>query len=260
MYETSLPRHARTGLIAVGWRNARTGEDGPQPIWPILGGAPTEDEQDDDQDDQDDADKQDDDQDDAAKPEDAEQLGAAGQKALDAVKARYRAERARRRQAEQDLATHKQQTEAKPTEGEGDEAPDLDKIREEGRTAARAEGLRERALDRLEAKAARTFADPEDARAHLAGRVEEFVDGDRIDTEAITEALEELLAKKPYLGSAEAAMATKRFKDGGDGGARDSRQSPKGQLEHADLKNMTAAQIRSAKADGRLNTLLGRSK
>ncbi|MFF3190550.1 hypothetical protein [Streptomyces misionensis] len=40
MHARTLPRHARTGLLAVGWRKPRPGEDGPQPIWPILGGAP----------------------------------------------------------------------------------------------------------------------------------------------------------------------------------------------------------------------------
>ncbi|MFF9088645.1 hypothetical protein ACF1BE_19875 [Streptomyces sp. NPDC014991] len=40
MHARTLPRHARTGQLALGWRKPRPGEDGPQPIWPILGGAP----------------------------------------------------------------------------------------------------------------------------------------------------------------------------------------------------------------------------
>lgn len=63
MSTRTLPRHARTGLLAVGWRKPRRGEDGPQPIWPILGGAEDDDsgEDDDDQDDDaDDSDKDDD--------------------------------------------------------------------------------------------------------------------------------------------------------------------------------------------------------
>ncbi|MFI7239673.1 hypothetical protein [Streptomyces cyaneofuscatus] len=53
---STLPRHARTGQLALGWRKARRGEDGPQPIWPILGGADDDDgnDEDDDQDDDDD--------------------------------------------------------------------------------------------------------------------------------------------------------------------------------------------------------------
>jgi hypothetical protein len=52
MRTRSLPRHARTGQLALGWRRPRPGEDGPQPIWPILGGAPADGEQDNDSDDQ----------------------------------------------------------------------------------------------------------------------------------------------------------------------------------------------------------------
>lgn len=53
----TLPRHARTGQLALGWRKARSGEDPAAlyPIWPIRGGAA-----DDDDDDGDDSDKDDD--------------------------------------------------------------------------------------------------------------------------------------------------------------------------------------------------------
>lgn len=54
MHARTLPRHARTGQQALGWRKPRPGEDGLQPIWPILGGADDDvddDDQDDDQDD-----------------------------------------------------------------------------------------------------------------------------------------------------------------------------------------------------------------
>jgi hypothetical protein len=56
---------------------------------------------------------------------------------------------------------------AKAKDAEG-EKPDLDALRKQARDEARAESLRERALDKLEAKAARLFQDPEDARAFLA--------------------------------------------------------------------------------------------
>lgn len=56
MRKSTLPRHARTGQLAVGWRKARPGEDGAQPVYPILGGAEDDggsedDDADDDQDD-----------------------------------------------------------------------------------------------------------------------------------------------------------------------------------------------------------------
>ncbi|NGO68238.1 hypothetical protein [Streptomyces boncukensis] len=41
MRTRTLPRHARTGQLALGWRKARHGEDPDElyPVWPILGGA-----------------------------------------------------------------------------------------------------------------------------------------------------------------------------------------------------------------------------
>jgi hypothetical protein len=70
MSARTLPRHARTGLLALGYRKGRpsAGEDPSEryPIWPILGGAPDDgddDSGDDDSDDQDDADESDTDND-----------------------------------------------------------------------------------------------------------------------------------------------------------------------------------------------------
>lgn len=60
----TLPRHARTGQTALGWRKARPGETPGElyPIWPVLGGAPDGDDDGGDQDDDDtgDSDKDDD--------------------------------------------------------------------------------------------------------------------------------------------------------------------------------------------------------
>ncbi|MEV8124104.1 hypothetical protein AB0P07_08315 [Streptomyces sp. NPDC085944] len=63
MRKSTLPRHARTGQLAVGWRKPRPGEDGLQPIYPILGGAEDDDggEDDDQDDDSDDGSGKDDD-------------------------------------------------------------------------------------------------------------------------------------------------------------------------------------------------------
>ncbi|MFB6875675.1 hypothetical protein [Streptomyces sp. NPDC056323] len=70
MRTRTLPRHARTGQLAVGWRKPRPGEDpaGLYPVWPVLGGAESDDsgdtadgDQDDDADESDTDDKGDDD-------------------------------------------------------------------------------------------------------------------------------------------------------------------------------------------------------
>ena len=39
MLDTTLPIHVLTGVQAIGWRKARRGETGPQPIWPRGGAA-----------------------------------------------------------------------------------------------------------------------------------------------------------------------------------------------------------------------------
>jgi hypothetical protein len=173
----------------------------------------------------------------------AGKLGDAGKQALDRMKARVREERTARKALEAQLAEAR-----KPGT---DDAPDPAEIRKAAQAEARAEVLSERALDKVEAKAAKLFADPEDARALLAGRVDEFVDDGKVDVEAIEEALTELLSKKPHL----AAATAKRFQGGADGGAR--KGSGVTQLTEQDLKRMSPQQIDKARLDGRLNDLLG---
>ena len=175
----------------------------------------------------------------------ADKLGDAGKQALDRMKARVREERTARKALEAQLAA------TTKAQADGDDAPDPAEVRKQARAEARAEVLSERALDKVEAKAAKLFADPEDARALLAGRVDEFVDDGKVDVEAIEEALTELLSKKPHL----AAATAKRFQGGADGGAR--KGSGVTQLTEQDLTRMTPQQIDKARLDGRLNELLG---
>lgn len=171
---------------------------------------------------------------------DGDQLGDAGKKALDAMKAKWRA-------ARDELKALKAQQDA----GKDDQTQDPAELRKQAQAEARAEVLNERALDKVETKAAKLFADPEDARALLAGRVDEFVDDGKVDVEAIEEALADLLKKKPHL----AATASKRFAGSADGGAR--KGSKPDQLTRDDLKKMTPAQIVAAQDAGRLNDLMG---
>jgi hypothetical protein len=172
---------------------------------------------------------------------DADQLGDAGKKALDAMKAKWRT-------ARDELKALKAQ-QAADTKDDPDQDPA--ELRKQAQAEARAEVLRERALDKVETKAAKLFADPEDARALLASRVEDFVDDGQVDLDAINEALTDLLKKKPHLAAAKPA----RFQGGADGGAR--KGSKPDQLTRDDLKKMTPAQIVKAQDEGRLNDLLG---
>ena len=139
----------------------------------------------------------------------------------------------------------------KELEAERDAAnkTEVEKAREAGKAEALATVLKDRALDKVEAKAARLFADPEDARALLADKVDDFIDGDKVDGKAIDDALADLLKRKPHLGA-----DTRRFKGGGDGGAREG--SKPDMLSRADVEKLFRdgkhAEIAKARAEGRI--------
>ena len=181
-------------------------------------------------------------------------LGDAGKQALDRMKERLKKERAARAAAEKALADAK-----KPTE---DDKPDVEAIREQARIEARTEQMRDRVMDKIEAKAGARFGiDTEDVAALLMRRhdLEDFLDDGKIDVEAITEALNDLLEKQPRLAAGVTQGDEKKFKGGADGGARG--KASKSQLTEADVKRMAAegkhAEIEQARVDGRLNELLG---
>jgi len=174
-------------------------------------------------------------------PEGAEQLGDAGKKALDAMKARLRDERRRRREVETELADLKKpKPTASPAKSEANgeaDAPDPAELRREleAEVKAQLEGVarRERVLDKIEAKAAKSFADPTDAVTLLRDKTDDFLDDDgKPDLEAIQDALKQLLENKPYLGVA-AQGGTKRFQGTGDGGAKPPKPARPKSLDEA---------------------------
>jgi hypothetical protein len=177
-------------------------------------------------------------------------LGDAGKKALDAMKAKWRTERDRARAAEDKLAAA---SHPKPE----DDKPDLDALRKQARDEAKAEVLKERALDKIEAKAAGRFKDPEDALLRLGRNVDDFIDDGKIDLDAIEDALADLLTKRPDFGVTQGEP--KRFKGGADAGAKGT--ASKSQLSEADVKRLSKegkhAEIEQARIEGRLNNLLG---
>jgi hypothetical protein len=185
-------------------------------------------------------------------------LGEAGQKAFDALKAKRQGDIARRKKAETDrdaALAELSRLQAKPKDDE--DKPDIEALTKKIRDEAKAETLRDRALDKLEAKAARQFSNPEDARMFLAGNVDDFIDGTTVDVEAITDALSDLLKARPYLGVTQGDA--KRFQGTADSGPKGSAGKP--QLTEADVKKLSRegkhAEIEAARKDGRLNTLLG---
>lgn len=179
------------------------------------------------------------------------ELGDAGKKALDAMKAKWRAERDRAKKLQDELAAA---TKPAPPEGE---PVDLDALRKQIRDEARTEVLKERALDKIEAKAAGRFKDPEDALLRLGRNVDDFIDGGTIDLDAIEDALADLLVKRPDFGVTQGEP--KRFKGTGDGGPKGNAGKP--QLSRADVERMAKegkhAEIEQARVEGRLNQALG---
>jgi hypothetical protein len=180
-------------------------------------------------------------------PAGAEALGDPGKKALDTMKAQRNAEREKRRELERQL----EELRAPKPANEGDQ-PDPDAIRREAaREATKAANTRILKSE-IKAAAAGRLADPKDALVYLdLSSFEVNEDGD-VDTEEISEAIADLLTRKPYL----AANGRPRFQGTGDGGAARKASGPS-QLTRADLKGMTPDQIHKAKAEGRLNDVLG---
>ncbi len=227
-----LPIHPFTGLTALGVLPSG------RPVWPVLGGAPDEEQDeeeteqnDEEQDDDADDENGDDDQEEQDGDEEDKPLGPKGEKALAAMKADLREERRRRRAAEAKLKS-------------SDGKPDA----EQAATAAA-----NRRVLRAEIKAAAKgkFADPADALTFLASKLDQFEpdeNGD-FDEDEITDALDDLLQRKPHLAAAKAP----RFQGGGDNGARKSATKP---ITEEQLKKMTPDQIEKAYSEGRLKHLL----
>ncbi|MGW2260280.1 hypothetical protein ACWCXE_21060 [Streptomyces sp. NPDC001780] len=237
MNRRTLPRRARAHT--PGW--AHPYETGP---WsPVLyaDGAPDDDTgPDDDGTDEDTGDDAPaDDGTDDVDPDGADDLGDKGKRALDSMKTKWRTERDRRRDLEQRLA-------------QKDDTDDSTAVRRQAETEALAKANARIVRAEVKAAAAGKLADPADAHRFLdLDQLEVDADGN-VDPDEIAEAIDNLIKSKPYL----AAATAKRFQGTGDGGAARKAPRPK-QLSRADLKTMTPEQIVKAKADGRLNDLLG---
>ncbi len=180
------------------------------------------------------------------------QLGPKGEKALAAEKEKRRTAQAELREWKALGLSAADIRKILDDQRGNEDKPDPERLKAEAKAEAQAELMQSRVLDKIEAKAARLFADPDDAAALLLKDhdADEFLDDGKIDVEAIQDALSGLLEKKPYL----AAQGGKRFQGGADGGARkDSRPA---QLTRDDIKTMTPLQIEKAQQDGQLEDLL----
>lgn len=212
------------GLTLLGYRNSG------QPIYLIRGAAPDPDDDDGDGDDKDPPDdsgggKDGKDGDDGkgkdgkdADEDKGDKLGESGEKVLAELRAKARRDdRAKAKQAARIAELETQLKGKKPEDKPKDDAPDPEELRKQARAEAKAEVARDRALDKVEVLAAKAgFAEPEDARLFLADQADDFLDGGKVDAEAIKDALTELSTKRPYL----LAGKHKRFQGSVDQGPR----------------------------------------
>lgn len=185
--------------------------------------------------------------DDEADPAGAEALGDPGKKALDLMKTQ-------RNDYKRQLRELKAEVEAlkAPKAPEG-EAPDVDAIKAAATKEATAKANTRIVRAEIRAAAAGKLADPTDAALYLDLDQFEVDENGDVDSEEIAEAIADLIKRKPHL----AGTATgNRFQGSADNGARQGKAKAS-QLTQADLKKMTSQAIVAAKAEGRLNDLLG---
>lgn len=178
-------------------------------------------------------------------PEGAEELGDPGKRALDATKAKWKAERDRRRALERELEEAR-----RPQSADGD-APDADAIRQQATQEAVARANARIVRAEIRAAAAGKLADPKDALRFLD--LDGFeVDGDGgVDADEIADAIDDLIKSKPYL----AAATARRFQGTGDGGSRNGGR-PAQITSREDLAKLSPAERLKAHQDGRLKNLL----
>jgi hypothetical protein len=183
-------------------------------------------------------------------PEGAQDLGDAGKKALDTMKSKWRAERDKRRQLEEQLAAA-----TKPAEGD---QPDPDALVRQAEQAAMAKANERIVKAEVKAAAAGKLADPADALVYLDPSQFDVDDDGNVDADEVADAIEDLLKRKPYLAAQ--GGITKRFQGTADSGARKGTGKP-AQLTEADVKRLSAqgkhAEILKARDEGRLQDYLG---
>ena len=180
--------------------------------------------------------------------EGADQLGDPGKKALDAMKGKWRSEREKRQAVEAELEELRKAASKKPD----DEQPSAEEIRREAEKAATQKANARIVRSEIRAAAAGKLADPKDALTFLNPDDFEVDENGEVDTEEVADAIDDLLTKKPYL-----AATAKRFQGTADNGAAGRNAGKPKQLTREDLDGMKPDEIVKAKAEGRLNELLG---
>jgi hypothetical protein len=137
---------------------------------------------------------------------DAEQLGDAGKKALDAMKADRKAAQIEARQAKKALEV----LQAKLDALESGKAPDetakaIDDAKREATEAATAKANARIVRAELKVAAAGKLADPSDAAAFIDADQFDVGDDGEVDTKELADAIADLLKRKPHLAAKQKA-------------------------------------------------------
>lgn len=181
-----------------------------------------------------------------------ETLGDAGKKALDAMKTRVKEAEKATKALKADLA---KRDAADAMRGKPADEQALEAAKAEARTEAN-----KKANDRilradLKASATGKLADPADAALYL--NLDDFTvtDDGETDSDALNDAITDLLTRKPHL----AAAKHSRFDGTADQGPK-GKESKATQLSAEDIKGWSPLQIVEAQNAGRLDSILGRTK
>lgn len=170
-------------------------------------------------------------------------LGPAGEKALAAEKDKRRAESAKRRELEAELAALKAAASADT------EKADLEAIKAQAIREANAAAAQRILRSEIKAAAAGKLADPADAYKFLDLADFEVNENGDVDTAEIASAITGLLTSKPYLKAAQSGHGS------ADGGVR--KGSRPDQLTREQIQSMSSDAVEAARQKGQLNDLLG---
>lgn len=176
-----------------------------------------------------------------------EALGDPGKKALAAMKADAKAARAEARAA---IARAQAAEAALANKDKPAEEQALEAARAEARAEALAKANERILRSELRAAATGKLADPSDAALYINLAEFDVSDDGDVDSDALSEAIDQLIQRKPHL----AAAKQNRFDGAADQGAK--RESGAAQLTREQLADMTPEQIVQAEAEGRLKSLL----
>lgn len=175
-------------------------------------------------------------------------LGPNGERALAAERENRRAEQAKRRAAETELRDLKATIAAK-----SDDKPDVDALRAQIEAEAAAKVAEKVISLELKAAAAGKLADPADAHRFIDLSSFEVGPDGSVDTQDVTDAISNLLDKKPYL----AARSGTDRPGSSDAGPRQEHRPTQLTREQVRAMGNDTDAIMRAKSEGRLNQILG---